>query len=77
MRSSPKKGSAIDPKISINLIKNSISKKIKNTFEDTNDLMKEVENKEIVGEHYDDLVFMCNLHQIFDENVFQSAKIIN
>ncbi len=34
------------------------------------------EEKELIGQEYEDLVFMCNLHRIFDDNMFKAVDLL-
>ena len=66
----------IDSQVSINLIKNSINQKLRRILKQSEEIMKSLDEKELVGYEYEDLVFMCNIHKAFDQNLFQSTRII-
>jgi hypothetical protein len=68
---------AINPKKSIELIKASLYQKLDTVLQASLKLFKTLEQDSgLLGSDYDDLVFMCNFHRMYEDNIFKTVGLL-
>ena len=45
-------------------------------MDQAHELLDSLDNDEVMGGQYEDLVFICSIHEIFYENVFSTPKTL-